>query len=137
MKLTLFFLTALVCLVNSTSSSSSSSSSSYVELPTNNGPEKECFDQLRLHARADLIQQCTDFVATKWNRLHERDSLIGRCCALYDLVNCVQAEASTSGSCSADQLRAVSGYHRKTVDSLEEGECNQVPINKLAELCVI
>lgn len=129
LSLTFLFLAALV--VNC-----KSSDSSFVELPSlpaEDGPGNECFEILKNHPRENLLSKCTSFVTDKWRRLHEENDLVGRCCALYELVNCAQAEASAT--CNADQLRAVNSYHAKTVNSLEGGECSSVPLDQLGQLC--
>lgn len=107
-----------------------------LQLPANDGLEKACFEHLRNNPRENLEAKCLNYSQKKWNATVGRlDSATSACCALYDTLDCIQAEASLL--CSKDELTSLEQYHSLSLDSLSETICKAVPYNKIAIHCKV
>ena len=104
-----------------------------LQLPPNDGPEKNCFDVLRNHPKEDLELRCQTLAMEKYVSKFGSDNRIGECCALYDILDCLQHEASVF--CDKSQLDHMNKYHFNSIELMHLDSCKHVPYPLIGDMC--
>ena len=110
--------------------------SQFVHLPVADGPARDCLNKLATSGSTDHQSQCLTAALDLFDQ-HRRklfeSAISDACCALYSVLDCVQAKAGSV--CAPPEQSALALYRTKATLAYGNSVCAAVPYSQAGSLC--